>query len=211
MANWIKVTLKQTYKGVLCMADFDYRLTDDPTVSDLIDLLGTMDDAWLTAINGIQHDSVRNQGISATWRGNAAVTYETSLDGGGTYAAAADLLPLPQQSFYFRRYVGTSHEWDGGELVTARPIAKGALFLVGITDDWATDGDPDVPSGLADELASFLAFQTFTFTIGDLDYVPVVHGYALPAASPLPARPEVYADIESVSFRRPSWRRDRHI
>lgn len=213
MANWVRVELYQTVNGVRSDSTFDYRTSSTPTVAKMLNLLGTIDDAWLTAINDMQHEGVRNVGAKAQWRGNAAVSYETGLGGGGNYDADPTLVPMSQQSFYLRRYVGESKDWSDDTSVEVRPIARGAMLLCGITDDWMTGGNPDVPADQADEYTAFKAQMIAPIEVGGVDtYYPVVHGYALPALlgdNPKPPRPEVYADIVSVDFRRPTWVRNR--
>lgn len=209
MPNWVRIELKQTVNGVRADSTFDYRTAQTPTYSGLLNLLGTWDDVQLPALNAIQHSGVRNVGAKAQWRGNAAVSYETGLGGGGEYDPGDAMIPLSQQSFYLRRYVGESKRWDNDAVVVNRAIERGAIFLAGITDDWASAGQPDVPGTLETALEDFMAAMIANIVVGGTDtYVPVVHGFALPATGephPKEARPEVYADIVTVQFKRPTW------
>lgn len=209
MPNWVRIEFYQTVNGTRADMTFDYRTSTTPTYSKLLNLLGTWDDVQLPAINALQHTGVLNVGAKAQWRGNAAVSYETGLGGGGTYDPGDAMIPLSQQSFYLRRYVGESKNWDDDAVVTVRPIERGAIFMAGITDDWASAGQPDVPSTLNTALDDFMAAMIAPIVVGGSEtYVPVVHGFALAATGaphPKEARPEVYADIETVQFKRPTW------
>ena len=213
MANWVRIELYQTVNGVRADTTFDYRTSSTPTVSAMLNLLGEWDDVQLPAINAIQHESVINVGAKAQWRGNAAVSYETGLGGGGTYAPGPALIPQSQMAFYFRRYVSESKRWTDDTVEDVRPIARGAMLLCGITDDWMTNGNPEVPSALSTEYDDFRAAMIADVVVGgSTTYTPVVHGYALPAEGgehPKEARDEVYADLEMVSFLRASWVRNR--
>lgn len=213
MANWVRIELYQTVNGVRADMTFDYRVAGDPTHAKLLNLMGEWDDVQLPAINGIQHVGVRNVGAKAQWRGNAAVSFETGLGGGGTYDPGNGLIPMSQQSFYMRRYVSESKTWSSDTVSTVRPISRGAMLMAGVTDDWQTGGNPDIPSTLDTAYDTFRAAMIASVEVGGVDeYFPVVHGFALPAEGgehPKEARPEVYADIISVDFRRPTWVRGR--
>lgn len=209
MPNWVRIELYQTVNGVPADMTFDYRVSTEPTFSKLLNLLGTWDDVQLPAINALQHVGVRNVGAKAQWRGNAAVSYETGLGGGGTYDPGDAQIPLSQQSFYLRRYVGQSKEWSDDTVVTNRAIERGMMLMCGITEGWASAGQPDVPSTLDTALETFMDAMIATIEVGGVDnYIPVVHGFALEATGephPKTARPEVYADIVTVQFKRPTW------
>ena len=209
MSNWVRIELYQTVNGTRADSTFDYRTDSTPTFAKLLNLLGEWDDVQLPAINALQHTGVLNVGAKAQWRGNAAVSYETGLGGGGQYDPGSAMIPLSQQSFYLRRYVGESKDWSTDSVVTVRPIERGAIFLAGITDDWASAGQPDVPDTLEGDLETFMDAMVASIVVTGSDtYHPVVHGYALPATGephPKEARPEVYADIEVVQFKRPTW------
>lgn len=211
MANWIRATFTQVVNSAKAISEWDYRTEITPTSADLFDFLTAMlASNILDAANDLQHTQVLNVSLKAVWRGNAAVNAQTPVSGGGTYAAAGSLVPQSQSCFYFKKYVGGSFDFSDDTEVTNRAIQGGALFLTGITDDWMENGFPAVPAALSTQLTDFLQLLPQPLTVGADTYQPIVHGYALPA-SPLPARPEVYADVVGAQFIRTSWQRRRYI
>jgi len=136
LQNWVRVTLKQVVNGALAISDWDYRTESTPTSAALFALLSQMDGAaWLDVVNALQHQGVSNVSFNATWRGNAAVTADLLLSGGGGETVDPIFVPQSQMCFYIRKYVGESFSWsDGTTEETTRPIQGGALFLTGVTD-----------------------------------------------------------------------------
>lgn len=207
---WVKVTLSQVEYNIPLRTEWDYRVVDEPTTAAMLEFATEWRDTFLPLVNAIQADTVENYRMSVVWRGNTAVQAELVLTGGGDVVTTADEQQVSSASITIKKYVSNTFLWDDDSQFTdpLRTIKRGMVYVPGATDEWVSSGRSSVPSGLASDMTALVSGMADTIVADTRIYIPVVHGYALPAITgdnPRAARPEVYADIESAVFKWVTW------
>lgn len=212
--NWIRAVITQMNFNALYQNTLDFAVEDTPTIAMLQSLSTGIDTTFMPLMNALQHENCLNVQVFTQWRGNAMIQFTETLSGGGVITGG-ETSPRPQNSIYIRQVPSLeSYEWsDDTQVVpTARRIMRGAFFLGGIGEEWQADGISVIPSGLATDLAALLSFLSTELDPTGYNFVPVVHGYALPAITgdnPKPARNECFSPITNSMFMSSTWLKSR--
>lgn len=213
MSYWVKVTLNQAEFGIPLVTEYDYRCTTVPTTAHMIELATYFRDTVMPIINAVQVEQIQNIQVRAVWRGNTAVQAERNLTGSGLVVVADTAVQVSSASIAIKKFVAETNDFNDipweNEL---RAITHGYIFIPGASDDWIDNGRSVVPSGLATEQNALEAFLEDEIPVTGNNFIPIVHGYALPLVSgenAKPFRPESYADIEAASFKWVTWHESR--
>lgn len=212
---WVRLDFAQAVYGIPLNTSWDYRTEVEPTTADLIAFLVTWTNDVMSLINAIQPTTISNVHVRAVWRGNTAVQAESAVAGTGDVVVATDDQQVSSASLAFKKFVGPSIGFDGVPYTEpSRQINHGYVFIPGASDAWISGGRSVIPTALVSALDDVEDVLADSIVGGSNNFIPIVHGFALAAqASPtvLPARPEVFADIEGSTFKWVTWHESREV
>lgn len=214
--RWVEVINHQLCFGYHCVNRFSYRVADYIPIANAVDWVEDWVNGVAVPLLACQHANVSQLQTNFTMHGPAAYEIIHANSGVGTLAVSAENRLPAEWTYYVRGFVLESLNWSDDVMQPVRPIKTAKWFFSGVTDTTVGGGVYNFTSGAAGTaLTALMAVLQDEQTFNGVVSTPIVYGYPLaavdhtPPTPDLPARPEVYAEIQSAAVQRISRLRSR--